>query len=216
MAAAVGHGGPRWATVALGVGVIVEHFVVLFATITIVGALYLVFRGTQAIRHRTDPPAETAQSRRPRNPGRMIAPWFVVAVSNLKTIVFLVAVLPQLVEYSRVNIPLPLAILDAVFVVIALLSDNVLALVAGSARAWFTRSPHRVGRLGATGGVMMIGLAPSFCSSAAVRSRSASTGSVGTVLNRTPIAPPRSPRAGCLRAAAARPPADANTTRASR
>ena len=199
---------------ALGVGVVVEHFVVLFTTI--VGALYLVFRGIQAIRHRTDLPAETAQSRRPRSDGRMIAAWFVVAVSNPKTIVFLVAVLPQLVEYSRVNIALQLAILGAVFVVIALLSDSVLALVAGSARAWFTRSPHRVGRLGATGGVMMIGLAPSFCSSAAVRSRSASTGSVGTVLNRTPIAPPRSPRAGCLRAAAARPPADANTTRASR
>ena len=111
----MGHGGPRWATVALGVGVIVEHFVVPFATITIVGALYLVFRGIQAIRHRTDPPAETAQSRRPRNPGRRIAPWFVVAVSNLETIVFLVAVLPQLVEYPRVNIALQLAILGAVF-----------------------------------------------------------------------------------------------------
>lgn len=98
---------------ALGVGVIVEHFVVLFTTI--VGALYPVFRGIQAIRHRTDLPAENAQSRRPRNPGRMIAAWFVVAVSNLKTIVFLVAVLPQLVEYSRVNIALQLAILGAVF-----------------------------------------------------------------------------------------------------
>ena len=47
----------------------------------------------------------------------MIAAWFVVAVSNLKTIVFLVAVLPQLVEYSRMNIPLQLAILGAVFLV---------------------------------------------------------------------------------------------------
>ena len=45
----------------------------------------------------------------------MIAPWFVVAVSNLETIVFLVAVLPQLVEYPRVNIALQLAILGAVF-----------------------------------------------------------------------------------------------------
>jgi threonine/homoserine/homoserine lactone efflux protein len=37
-------------------------------------------------------------------------------------------------------------------------SDSVWALVAGSARQWFARSPRRIGRLGATGGVMMIGL----------------------------------------------------------
>jgi threonine/homoserine/homoserine lactone efflux protein len=34
----------------------------------------------------------------------------------------------------------------------------VWALVAGTARGWFGRSPKRVERMGTAGGVMMIGL----------------------------------------------------------
>jgi threonine/homoserine/homoserine lactone efflux protein len=146
------------AAVALGVGVIVEQSVALFTAIKIAGALYLVFLGIQAIRHRNDVHAETRESRRPRSALRMLAEGFVVGVSNPKTIVFLVAVLPQFVDYSRGGIPLQLGVLGGVFVAIALVSDSVWALVAGSVREWFTRSPHRVGRLGAVGGVMMIGL----------------------------------------------------------
>ena len=44
------------------------------------------------------------------------------------------------------------------FLALALLCDSIWALAAGTARHWFGRSPKRVERLGATGGVMMIGL----------------------------------------------------------
>ena len=40
----------------------------------------------------------------------------------------------------------------------ALLLDSVWAIGAGYARDWFGRSPKRMSRLGATGGVAMIGL----------------------------------------------------------
>ena len=146
------------AAVALGVGVIVEQSVILFTAIKVAGALYLMFVGFQAIRHRNDLHTESARSRRPRGALRMLAEGFVVGVSNPKTIVFLVAVLPQFVDYSRGGISLQLATLGAVFVAIALVSDSVWALVAGAARQWFARSPRRIGRLGAAGGVMMIGL----------------------------------------------------------
>jgi len=146
------------AAVALGVGVIVEQSIVLFTTMKIAGALYLIFLGIQAIRHRNGVQAASGESRRPRSARRMLAQGFVVGVSNPKTIVFMVAVLPQFVDYSRGGMPLQLATLGAAFVAIALVSDSVWALVAGSVRQWFAGSPHRVGRLGAAGGVMMIGL----------------------------------------------------------
>jgi threonine/homoserine/homoserine lactone efflux protein len=41
---------------------------------------------------------------------------------------------------------------------IALASDTVWALTAGTARAWFARNPKRLARMSAGGGVMMIGL----------------------------------------------------------
>ncbi len=146
------------AAVALGVGIIVTKSVALFSVIKIAGALYLVFLGIRAIRHRSGVTAESPNSRPPRTAGRMLGEGFLVGVSNPKTAVFLVAVLPQFVDYSRGGIPLQLATLGAVFVAIALVSDSVWALVAGSVRGWFARSPKAVDRLGAVGGVMMIGL----------------------------------------------------------
>lgn len=51
-----------------------------------------------------------------------------------------------------------LVYLGMVFFTVALASDTVWALTAGSARAWFARNPKRLARMSAGGGVMMIGL----------------------------------------------------------
>ena len=71
---------------------------------------------------------------------------------------FFIAVLPQFVDYGAGGIPLQMLLLGTLFIVIALLTDSVWALVAGVARDWFARSPRRIEALGATGGVVMIGL----------------------------------------------------------
>ena len=51
-----------------------------------------------------------------------------------------------------------MAVLGLVFVLIALLSDSVWGLAAGSARAWLAASPRRLELLGGAGGLTMIGL----------------------------------------------------------
>ena len=89
---------------------------------------------------------------------RILAEGFLVGLTNPKSLVFFVAVLPQFVDYSGAWIPGQMFELGVVFLVLALACDSVWALLAGSARTWFARSPKRVERLGATGGVMMIGL----------------------------------------------------------
>jgi threonine/homoserine/homoserine lactone efflux protein len=82
----------------------------------------------------------------------------LVGLTNPKSLVFFVAVLPQFVDYQAGGIPVQLFELGVVFLLLALTFDSVWALAAGTARAWFGRSPKRVERLGATGGVLMIGL----------------------------------------------------------
>jgi threonine/homoserine/homoserine lactone efflux protein len=82
----------------------------------------------------------------------------MVGVSNPKSIVFFAAVLPQFVDRSAGHAPLQLLTLGAVFIAIALLSDGIWALAAGTARAWLVRSPHRLALLRGTGGLVMIGL----------------------------------------------------------
>ncbi|MFF2050701.1 LysE family translocator [Leifsonia sp. NPDC058194] len=148
---------PLVAAVALGIGAVVAQSAVVFTVIKLAGAAYLVYLGIQAIRHRRHT-AVTHEAAPSRSPWRILGEGFLVGLTNPKTLVFFVAVLPQFVDYRAGAIPVQLFELGVVFLVLALLCDSVWALVAGTARAWFGRSPKRVERLGAAGGVMMIGL----------------------------------------------------------
>jgi threonine/homoserine/homoserine lactone efflux protein len=147
---------PAIALVSLGVGAIVAESVVVFTIIKIVGAGYLVFLGIQAIRHRAARAVQVDTT--PKSTLRLIGEGFIVGVTNPKTIAFFVAVLPQFVDRASGQIPLQLATLGLVFFTLALIMDSTWALIAGTARHWFARSPKRVERMGAAGGVMRIGL----------------------------------------------------------
>jgi threonine/homoserine/homoserine lactone efflux protein len=148
---------PAIAAVALGIGALVAQSVVVFTIVKIAGAAYLVFLGIQAIRHRRER-AMPDQSAAPRSTFRLLLEGFVVGITNPKTIAFFVAVLPQFVAHDAGSIPLQLAELGLIFFVLALIMDSIWALIAGTARDWFAKSPKRVERLGGAGGVMMIGL----------------------------------------------------------
>lgn len=149
---------PVIVAVALGVGGIVASSVVLFTLVKVAGALYLVYLGVQAIRHRNSRAEAAATGALPRSRRRQLGEGFVVGITNPKTIAFFVAVLPQFVDLDAGMVPLQMIELGLVFFVIALMSDAVWALIAAGARDWFGRSPRRIARLTATGGGLMIGL----------------------------------------------------------
>jgi len=143
--------------VALGVGAIVAQSIVVLTVIKFAGAAYLVFLGIQAIRHRREASAPV-ESAAPRSTLRLLGEGFVVGVTNPKSIVFFVAILPQFIDPNAGTIPFQLAELGLSFVVLALLMDSVWVVTAGAARHWFARSPKRLSQLGVAGGVVMIGL----------------------------------------------------------
>jgi threonine/homoserine/homoserine lactone efflux protein len=149
---------PIVAAVALGVGAIIAKSVVLFTILKIVGAVYLVYLGIQAIRHRKDAAAAVDTAALPRSHWRQLWQGFVVGITNPKTIAFFVAVLPQFVDLESGSVPLQIFELGLIFAIIGLISDAVWVLVAAAARAWFARSPKRMQTLSATGGGLMIGL----------------------------------------------------------
>jgi threonine/homoserine/homoserine lactone efflux protein len=145
------------ATVALGLGVLLAQSLVLFMVIKLAGAAYLIYLGIQAVRKRRGrsagpDPLRSASTR------RILREGFLVGATNPKSVVFFVAVLPQFVDHAAGAIPLQLAMLGATFLVIALVSDSIWAVAAGTARQWFARSPRRVAAVSTTGGVIMIGL----------------------------------------------------------
>ncbi|GAA2075841.1 LysE family translocator [Pseudolysinimonas kribbensis] len=147
---------PQVLAVAFGIGFLVQQSVVLLTVIKIAGGLYLVYLGIQAIRHRnariTDDETPVAWS-----PWRLIGQGFLVGITNPKAIVLYSAVLPQFLDPRQAAIP-QLLILGGMGVVLGFLSDSVWVIIAGTARQWFARSPHRIARTSLVGGVLMIGL----------------------------------------------------------
>ena len=122
------------------------------------GAAYLIFLGAQAIRHRRSlTEAVAVQYRRIRD-RRVLAEGFVVGLTNPKTIVFFAAALPQFVDRGSGSVTTQLLVLGVLFPAIALVSDSVWAVVAGTARDWLARSPRRLAAVGGTGGMAMIGI----------------------------------------------------------
>lgn len=149
------------AAVAFGVGALVERSVALFTVIKLAGAVYLVFLGVQAVRHRRALGAALEATVERRTLGRILRDGIVVGMSNPKSIVFFAAVLPQFVDRSGGDVPAQMLLLGAVFMAIAVLCDSTWALAAGTARAWIARSPRRLELVGGAGGLAMIGIGAS-------------------------------------------------------
>ena len=157
--------------VAVGLGAVLATSAAAYTVVKLAGAAYLVYLGVQAIRHRSELADTLSASRAdgaavggPSASGRdssldrrSLGQGLTVGLTNPKTLVFLSSLLPQFVDPALAPQPQIVA-LGGVFAAMALVGDSVWALVAGRARDWFARSPRRLGRLGAGGGALMIGL----------------------------------------------------------
>jgi threonine/homoserine/homoserine lactone efflux protein len=144
--------------VALGIGSVVARSVVVFTALKLVGAAYLVYLGSKAVRQRGAPPAAHTGDDCARGGLPTLWDGVVVGVANPKTIVFFAAVLPQFVDRDQGHAIVQMLVLGLVFNVIAVASDSVWALFAAGARNWFARSPRRLSIIGGVGGFTMIGL----------------------------------------------------------
>ena len=144
---------------AVGLGAVVAASAHAFTVLKLVGAAYVIYLGVQAIRHRGVARAALDDpDTRPRTHGwSSVRTGVIVGVTNPKTIVFFAAFLPQFVDDSKPTAP-QLLLLGTLFAAMAAASDSCWALASARAKAWFARKPERLDRLGAAGGVMMIGL----------------------------------------------------------
>ena len=143
--------------VALGVGVLVASSEVLFTLIKLVGSGFLVYLGVQGILHRKRF-ATTLEGDQQVASQRVLQDSIVVGLTNAKTLVFFIATLPLFVDPSGGAPWTQMLFLGALFFVIGVVSDMVWAVVAGTARSWFVRSPERLAGVRLGGGIALIGL----------------------------------------------------------
>ncbi|MGV9455070.1 LysE family translocator [Streptomyces sp. NPDC003635] len=144
--------------VACGIGSIVERSAVVFMSLKLAGAAYLVYLGVKALRARRAPHPAFKEHRGQGGGLRTLWEGFVVGVSNPKTIVFFAAVLPQFVDRHGGSVMAQMLLLGLVFNLMAVVFDSLWGLAAATARDWFARSPRRLAAIGGVGGCTMIGL----------------------------------------------------------
>ena len=148
------------ALVSIGVGSLVARSDAVFTTLKLLGAAYLVFLGVRNIRDRKQLAAlfSPAVPAAPKPLGRIVREGFFVGSTNPKGVIIFTAVLPQFVDRSKGHVTVQIALLGAICIVIALLSDGAWAIASGTAREWLGRSSRRLERMTATGGAMLIAL----------------------------------------------------------
>jgi threonine/homoserine/homoserine lactone efflux protein len=145
--------------VSLGLGAIIERSDAVFVTLKLIGAAYLVYLGLRNIRDRKALAGLLRVGEiTPKPMRRIVREGYVVGVTNPKGLIIFTAILPQFIDRSQGHATLQLLTLGAICIGLAMLSDGAWALGSGSARAWLGRSPRRLERLSATGGVMLVGL----------------------------------------------------------
>ncbi len=138
----------------LGLAAIFALSTAVFTLVKYAGALYLIYLGIGMIRSSGAEPSAAALQR--ASSRTIFRDGFFVALFNPKTTLFFAAFLPQFLgPGTTVGTSMTLG---GLFVVIAMVTDSIYALAAGSISARFStvRGPRRIGRF--LGGSVLIGL----------------------------------------------------------
>jgi threonine/homoserine/homoserine lactone efflux protein len=118
----------------LGLSALLLSSALAFTIVKYLGAAYLVYLGLRKIFTREA--VQAAGSSRPHSHRRIFSQGVMVAALNPKTALFFVAFLPQFVDPSQSAIGFQMLILGCLFVTMAVISDSLYALLAGTIARW--------------------------------------------------------------------------------
>ena len=160
-ATAAGHATGNYvvaACVAVGLGSVLQRSAQVFIAVKLIGALYLVVLGVQAIRHRKSLATAMSAAGGSSDGWRALRDGLVVGVTNPKAYILFGAILPQFVNRAAGDVPEQMLLLALISVTIGVVSDCTWGLAASGVRGWFAGSQRRYELVGGAGGLAMIGL----------------------------------------------------------
>ena len=143
--------------IAFGLGPILEESDLAFLSVQILGGLYLIYLGIDALRH-SKVHAEDMINQGDTRPSaiKSIKDGFWVGALNPKGLVFFAAILPQFLDKNSENLTAQLLIMGATFALLAFLGDGTWGVLAGTVRIWMAKSPIRLIRLRQLGGAVIV------------------------------------------------------------
>jgi threonine/homoserine/homoserine lactone efflux protein len=140
----------------IGLSSLLASSAAAFTVVKYGGAAYLIFLGVRRLLTREQLEDEVARTPRPRR--RLFVDGVVVNVLNPKTALFFLAFLPQFVDPEAGAAWRQILALGLVFVAIALCSDSLWALAAGTLGSWLRRSRWYLGVKRWVTGTVFVGL----------------------------------------------------------
>lgn len=148
----------------LGLSALLMTSALAFSVVKYVGAAYLIYLGVRRILTRQQAGGELRVERQSYR--QIFFQGLTVAILNPKTALFFLAFLPQFVDPSLGPAWLQMLTLGMLFVLMALVSDGLYALLAGSIGGWLKGSTLWRRERYLTGGVyILLGLAAAFSDS---------------------------------------------------
>jgi len=143
--------------VAFGLGPILQRSEIAFITVQLLGGLYLIYLGIDAIKHSKIHAADMVnQGDLKPSPLRSAKDGFWVGALNPKGLVFFAAILPQFIDKDSSNVTSQLVLMGATFAILAFFSDGTWGLIAGTVREWMATTPTRLVTMRRIGGLVMI------------------------------------------------------------
>src|ERR687889_700538 len=130
---------------------------VAFSVVKWLGAVYLVWLGLRQIFGRDEGDKDVTVE--PACLSRVFSQGVIVNILNPKTALFFLAFLPQFVDPARGPAWTQILLLGATFVILALCSDGLYALLSGTAGGWLRRrmkgATFRRGQRFVSGGILI-------------------------------------------------------------
>ena len=140
----------------LGLSAILMSSALAFTVVKYLGAAYLVYLGIRRLLSR-DQGHEVASLQR-QSLKRIYSQGVLVAILNPKTALFFLAFLPQFVDPSAGPVTLQLLMLGGLFVLMAIVTDSIYALLASTAGGWLKKNRSVLGAQRFVVGSVYIGL----------------------------------------------------------
>lgn len=142
------------ALVIAGMTTMMAEMAHLFTIFKWVGVAYLLYIGIQTWRK---PPADLSvdADAKPKSYTKVFAQGFLISLTNPKTLIFYAAFFPQ---FMNANLPaLPqFLLLGGTFLVMAIVSDSLYALLANRIRPWLQQGRINALQNRVTGGLLML------------------------------------------------------------
>jgi threonine/homoserine/homoserine lactone efflux protein len=140
----------------IGLSSLLASSATAFTIVKYAGAAYLIALGIRRLLTREEVDDEIVRAPRPHH--RLFVDGVVVNVLNPKTALFFLAFLPQFVDPAQGGATLQILLLGLIFVLIALCSDSLWALAAGTLGGWLRRSRWYLGVKRWVTGTVFVGL----------------------------------------------------------